>query len=169
MRPESDDAQAAARDFLRQRRITLEPVAGTHEFVVEHGAPQSSEHERQRIVRNAFREHVGRVGHRDAEFSRGRHVDAVDADTEAGNDLEFGEPAHECHRHAFMARGCGGGNAIGDLRDEGILIGRFIVTVDRVGGVELRHGGGKQRADEQKVGFHESVSGSWIFRSASPM
>ncbi len=56
-----------------------------------------------------------------------------------------------------MARGGGGSNAIRKSCDEGVLVGRLVVTVHGVGRIQLRHGGGKQRADQQQIGLHRLV------------
>ncbi len=48
-----------------------------------------------------------------------------------------------------MACSRGRGYAIRKSGDKSLLVGGLIVTVNRVRSVELRHGGGKQRANQQ--------------------
>jgi len=82
-----------------------------------------------------------------------RHVDAVDADAEAGNDLEFGKPAHERNTHAFMSSRRGSGDAVGNAGHERILVGGLVVAVHRIGGVELHHGRGNSGQMSSRSGF----------------
>ncbi len=153
---EADHAERLAADAAAERQRPFQPRARAHEAVGEHDLARGGEHHADGEVGTLVGEDARRVGHGDVALARCGKIDGVDADAEAGDDLELRERLDQRPGRPAVRLG-------GDAADAAFELGAQRPIGKRVNGVvmilealrEGLHGRGRKGAEGENDGLHE--------------
>lgn len=127
---QTDNARTFAADLTVQRHFALfAPLARPHPMIAKHHAPRLRQHQPHGQIGHIIGQNIGRIGHANAAFAGGSHINRVISHTIIRDHAKVGKQVHFRPAKGFMPLIGHGANT---LTGGAVRRRHFIRAVDRM-------------------------------------